>query len=500
MENKDIQSSVKVGFDNTYRELPEKFFQNCQPDSVPKPKLIRFNKALAATLGLNLEKLSNQELANYFSGNSLFGDSNPIAMAYAGHQFGSFVSQLGDGRALLIGEVVSNQGKRFDIQLKGSGRTMFSRGGDGKSALGPVIREYIISEAMHALGIPTTRALAMVTTGEDVQRQTGNLPGGILTRVASGYVRVGTFEYFYARKDMEALRQLADYVIARHYPEAQESDTPYLKFFQLVCERQAKLVPKWMQVGFIHGVMNTDNTSVCGETIDYGPCAFMDHYNPNKVFSSIDLHGRYSFVNQGSIIAWNLSSLGNCLLPLLSEDTEKAKSYYQQTLEDLQEIFLVHWHQRMNEKLGLATIEQDDVELLKSFMNILQKQKVDYTLGFRYLSENVEQHSFNQRFCDLFSDPVQLEPWLLAWRLRLKREERDSQEIVKLMNNTNPAFIPRNHRVEQAINLAEKDDNFEEVHRLIDILATPYSEQNDFQEYMLPPKPEERVLQTFCGT
>jgi len=500
MQSTAVTRSHFAGLESTYRKLPEKFFQDCHPARVPQPQLIRFNHELAEYLGLHLQGLNDAELASYFSGNMLFADAAPIAMAYAGHQFGSFVHQLGDGRAILLGEVVTNEGKRYDIQLKGSGRTKWSRGGDGKSALGPVIREYIVSEAMHALGVPTTRALAMVTTGEAVLRQTGQLPGGILTRVASGYIRIGTFEYFLARGDMEAITQLADYAISRHFPDAAGETNPYLSFFKGVCDRQATLVAKWMQLGFIHGVMNTDNTSICGETIDYGPCAFMDEYAPDTVFSSIDAQGRYRYGNQGSIILWNLNSLGNCLLHLFADDLDTAHQLCTDILEDTEQLFLQNIQQVMLHKLGLQTVEKEDIELVRSYLEILHNQNVDYTLGFRYLADNVNGNTLSGRYSALFRHPEKLTGWMQQWKKRLAREPCASEDIASFMNSTNPLYIPRNHRVEKAIRLAEQENSFAEVHRLVDILQRPFTEQPDTAEYMVPPKPEERVLQTFCGT
>ncbi len=495
-----VNAVHSAGFDNTYNKLPEKFFQNCHPAQIPHPQLICFNKELAEDLGLLLQRLSDEELAGYFSGNMLFEDAEPIAMAYAGHQFGSFVNQLGDGRAILLGEIVNSERKRHDIQLKGSGRTKWSRGGDGKSTLGPVIREYIVSEAMHALGVPTTRALAMVTTGEEVWRQEGKLPGGILTRVSSGYIRIGTFEYFLARNDLEAIGQLADYAISRYYPEAASDDNPYMSFFHRVCDKQAALIAKWMQLGFIHGVMNTDNTSICGETIDYGPCAFMDEYEPNTVFSSIDAYGRYRYGNQGSIILWNLSSLGNCLLHLFGDDENIARDHYTTVLENTQRQFLHYWQQGMKSKLGLTQMEEQDIEIIQNYLNILRDQKIDYTLAFRYLADNINRNTMSERFSALFKRPEDITDWMQRWKMRLSREAGSTDDIASLMNKTNPAYIPRNHRVEKAIQLAEKENMFEEIHRLMDVLKHPFTEQSDTTEYILPPKPEERVLHTFCGT
>ncbi|WP_051309047.1 protein adenylyltransferase SelO [Desulfogranum japonicum] len=500
MQSTTVNGNHSAGFDNTYIRLQEKFFHHCNPDKVPQPRLICFNNELADHLNLRLQGLSDMDLAGYFSGNMLFADSEPIAMAYAGHQFGSFVPQLGDGRAILLGEIVTLKGKRYDIQLKGSGRTRWSRGGDGKSALGPVIREYIVSEAMHALGVPTTRALAMVTTGEEVLRQTGKLPGGILTRVASGYMRIGTFEYFLARNDLEAIGQLADYAIRRHYPEAARDENPYISFFKQVCDRQAALVAKWMQLGFIHGVMNTDNTSICGETIDYGPCAFMDEYDHNTVFSSIDIHGRYRYGNQGGIILWNLSSLAHCLFHLFDEDEDTSRSLYTPILEHTQVQFLHNWQQGMLKKVGLNKVEEKDIELVENYLDILREQNVDYTLAFRYLADNINRNTLSGRYSALFKRPEELDNWMLQWKKRLLRESASGANIVSLMNRTNPAYIPRNHRVEKAIQQAEKENRFEEIQRFMDVLKNPFSEQPDTAEYMLPPTTEERVLQTFCGT
>ncbi len=500
MPSTAAQLNRSAGFENTYSKLPEKFYHPCCPAQVPYPELLCFNQELAEQLGLEVKGLHPIELAAYFSGNKLFADSTPIAMAYAGHQFGNFVHQLGDGRAILLGEIVNNEAKRYYIQLKGSGRTRWSRGGDGKSALGPVIREYIVSEAMHALGVPTTRALAMVVTDEQVLRQTGQLPGGILTRVASGYIRIGTFEYFLARQDVNAITQLADYAITRHYPELAEEPNPYISFFKRVCEKQGALVAQWMQLGFIHGVMNTDNSSISGETIDYGPCAFMDEYDPDTVFSSIDAQGRYRYNNQGAIILWNLSSLGNCLLHLFDDDKERASAQCTEILEHTWHHFLHNMQEMMLGKLGLQKTEAEDFELVRSYLDILHNQQVDFTLAFRYLADNINGDSLSKRFAALFKQPEALTDWMVQWRQRLAREPGSSTAIATFMNTTNPAYIPRNHRVEKAIQLAEQNNNYAEVHRLIDILKHPFTEQPDAVEYMVPPKPEERVLQTFCGT
>ncbi len=488
-----------INLDNSYGRLPSKFFQKTNPVPVKAPRLVKFNQKLADDLNIDLSSFNKAELAQYFSGNLLFENSNPLSMAYAGHQFGNFVPQLGDGRANLLGEIVKDD-KHFDIQLKGSGQTQYSRNGDGRSALGPVIREYVISEAMHALDIPTTRSLAMVTTGEKVLRQTGYIPGGILTRVAASHIRVGTFEYFTSLQDDEALKELTDYAIKRHYPELSSTEAPYKNFFQKVCESHALLVPKWMQVGFIHGVMNTDNTTISGETIDYGPCAFMENYNPNTVFSSIDMHGRYKFANQGAIAAWNLSSLGNSLLPLLADDKEEAQLIVRECIDQFQKSFLGNWQEGMNKKLGLSRVEDDDLELLKAYLELMAAQEADFTLSFRYLSDCVSSGKMSKRLMDQFKEYEGLENWLTLWQQRIQNEKNTTSEIETLMNKTNPAFIPRNHLVERAINLAEKEDDFSETHKLIDVLSAPFTERTDLSEYMQPAKPEERVLHTFCGT
>jgi len=497
--NTTVQSGV-LKFDNTYAALPESFFQHCEPDKVPDPQLIEFNRQLADEIGFRYDHLSKNDLAGYFSGNLLFEGSAPLAQAYAGHQFGSFVSQLGDGRAILLGEIVNDDNKRYCIQLKGSGRTHFSRGGDGKSALGPVLREYIVSEAMHHLGIPTTRALAMVRSGEKVFRQTGMIPGGIMTRVASSFLRVGSFEYFFARNDMASLKKLADYAISLHFPECVRAENPYLEFFRQVCFRQAQLVPKWMMVGFIHGVMNTDNTSICGETIDYGPCAFMEAYDPDTVFSSIDMHGRYSFIKQGSIIGWNLTSLANCISPLISQDKERAKTLYISVLEEFRDFFMSNWREGMYKKLGLINREEDDIDLLNEFLDILQAEQIDYTLAFRFLSDIAADQNNHKRFSALFPQNTKSSEWLLKWKKRISREQLLPDDISRQMNLVNPAFIPRNHRIEEAIKYAENENTFTRVHTLLEILQSPYIEQEKYTEYMKPAEEHERVLQTFCGT
>ncbi len=480
-----------MSFDNTYARLPEDFYERINPVPVEKAELIRINQALLKELDFALPK-DEAGLASLFSGNTLLNGMEPIAMAYAGHQFGGFVPQLGDGRAVLLGEVSLPDGQRLDIQLKGSGQTRFSRNGDGRSALGPVIREYIVSEAMHALGVSTSRALAMVTTGEKVFRETP-VPGGIFTRVASGLVRVGTFEYFASRKDVDSVRTLADYVIDRHYLAARKESNPYVELFRQVSAATAKLVAQWMSVGFIHGVMNTDNTSISGETIDYGPCAFMDNYNPAKVFSSIDYQGRYAYNNQPTIAQWNMAALGGCLLSLFHDDNDKAQAIGEEVLEEFTPVFKDHYQKVMCRKIGLA-VHGDEFQLVRDLMRLMHQSHTDFTNTFRSLSDDVEQ------FRLFFNQPEQIDSWLADWQGQLKVQGLSVDEAQANMRSVNPAFIPRNHRVEQAIRAAEGRNDFALTHQLIGILKHPFDAQPENAEYMDPPQPDEVVRQTFCGT
>ncbi len=493
------EKSPMIAFDNTYARLPERFYERVNPAPVKSPKLIRLNFKLAQELGIHAEGVAPEDWAAVFSGNQILPESEPIAQAYAGHQFGHFVPQLGDGRAILLGEVVDRGGERRDIQLKGSGRTRFSRQGDGRAALGPVMREYIMSEAMYRLGIPTTRSLAMVATGEEVMRETP-LPGAILTRIAASHIRVGTFEYFAARQDKEALKILADYVMARHYPALQNQPQSYFEMLKAILRAKAELVVNWMRVGFIHGVMNTDNTSVSGETIDYGPCAFMDEYDPAAVFSSIDHHGRYAFGNQAVIAAQNMSSLTACLLFLLHEDSAQAMKLAQESAGYFETVFQNAWSQAACQKIGLLQADADDLSLVLDYLELMQKNKADYTLAFRCLSAAVGEKKMPSQLFDVFNRSQGLETWLIRWNERVLKQGKSAQEISRAMNAVNPAFILRNHRVEQAIQAAMKKNDFSVMDRLIDVLARPYEDQPQSAEWMQPPKPEERVAQTFCGT
>ena len=493
------EKSPMISFDNTYVRLPERFYERVKPTPVKLPKLIRLNFKLAQELGIHTEGIPLESWAAIFSGNQILSGSEPIAQAYAGHQFGHFVPQLGDGRAVLLGEVVGSDGKRRDIQLKGSGQTRFSRQGDGRAALGPVMREYIMSEAMHHLGIPTTRSLAMVTTGEKVMRETP-LPGAILTRIAASHIRVGTFEYFAARQDKEALKILADYVMGRHYPALQNQPQAYFEMLKATLRAKAELVVNWMRVGFIHGVMNTDNTSVSGETIDYGPCAFMDEYDPATVFSSIDHHGRYAFGNQAVIAAQNMSSLTACLLFLLHEDSAQAMKLAQESANYFESIFQNAWSQAACQKIGLLQAGADDLSLILDYLELMQKNKADHTLAFRYLSTAVGEKKIPPQLLAIFNQPQALQGWLNRWNERVLKQGRSAQEISREMNTVNPAFIPRNHRVEQAIQAAIQKNDFTVMDRLINVLGQPHEDQPQSDDLMQPPKPEERIAQTFCGT
>ena len=486
-----------VAFDNSYARLPPQFFADQAPTPVVAPKLIKFNEALASELGLDVDILK-QNAAAIFSGNELLPGSQPIAMAYAGHQFGNFVPQLGDGRAILLGEVKNRNGRRRDIQLKGSGPTPFSRRGDGRAALGPVLREYIVSEAMHALGIPTTRALAAVISGEPVYREEV-LPGAVFTRVAASHIRVGTFQFFAARGDTESVRTLADHVIARHYPEIRDRKNPYLALLEAVADRQASLIARWLHVGFIHGVMNTDNMTVSGETIDFGPCAFMDAYDPATVFSSIDRNGRYAYANQPAIGQWNLARLGETLIPLIDPSVDTAIEMANVVIKAYGERFQSYWLAGMRAKIGLASEEEGDLDLIQSLLATLQQQGADFTLTFRRLAALAADEDVTD-FAAAFNDPQAVAPWLERWRERLARDLQTQSARAAAMRKVNPAFIPRNHRIEQAIQAAVEDADFSLFEALLKVLATPYEDQPAFAPYAEPPLPAERVLQTFCGT
>ena len=487
-------------FDNSYAQLPERFYASLPPSPVPRPRLIRLNEELARHLKLDPEQLRNESGIEILAGNRVPDGATPLAMAYAGFQFGGWVPQLGDGRAILLGEVFDADGVRRDIQLKGAGRTPFSRMGDGRAVLGPVLREYIVSEAMAALGIPTTRSLAAVFTGEKIMRETF-LPGAVLTRIAGSHVRVGTFQYFAARRDVEALRLLADYVITRHYPELEGADEPYLALLGAVIDRQASLVADWQLVGFIHGVMNTDNMSIAGETIDYGPCAFMDVFHPETVFSSIDHMGRYAYHNQPSIAHWNLAGFAQTLLPLVSDDQEDAVAKATEVVNTFPERFQDFYAAGLYRKIGLAYIREGDDELAQSLLSCMADNRADFTLSFRRLcSLKRDGTEADDAVRGLFADGAAFDQWAVRWRKRLASEGRSDLERQTDMRCVNPAFIPRNHRVEQVIRAAEDDGNLAPFDELVNVLAAPYEDQPGREWFENPPHPEEVVKQTFCGT
>jgi uncharacterized protein YdiU (UPF0061 family) len=486
-------------FDNSYARLPGRFYAKLAPTAVATPKLVRLNEKLALYLNLDLVALAAPEGVEILGGNRIPGESEPLAMAYAGHQFGSFVPQLGDGRAILLGEVIDRDGIRRDIQLKGSGQTPFSRMGDGRAALGPVLREYIVSEGMAALGIPTTRALAAVTTGETVRRER-LLPGAVLTRVATSHIRVGTFQFFAMRGDVEATRQLADYVIARHYPEAAEAANAYAALLEGVMSRQAGLIAQWMLVGFIHGVMNTDNMSIAGETIDYGPCAFMDSYHPETVYSSIDTMGRYAYRNQPGIAQWNLARFAETLLPLLAEDRDKAVALAQDAISAFVPAFETAYAQGLRRKLGLSRSEPGDPALGQDLLACMASQGADFTLTFRRLCDAALGPEEERALCGLFADTAPINAWLPRWRQRLAGEEGDPAEWRAAMRRANPLFIPRNHLVQEAIAAAENEREFKPFESLLTVLMAPYDDQPGFERYVDPPRPDQIVHETFCGT
>ena len=501
-------------FDNSYARLPERFYASVYPEPVEGPVLLKFNEALAAELGIDADLTDPQRLAAIFAGNVVPQGATPLAMAYAGHQFGSFVPQLGDGRAILIGEVIDRNGTRRDIQLKGAGPTPFSRRGDGRAALGPVLREYILSEAMNALGIPATRALAAVATGERVYREPPQ-PGAVFVRVASSHVRIGTFQYFAARRDVEGLRTLADYVIERHYPQLRNDDNPYSSLLRAVAIAQADLIARWMGIGFIHGVMNTDNMTLSGETIDFGPCAFLDEYDPMKVFSSIDQGGRYAYRNQPGIGQWNIARLAECLLPLIDADEEQAVAVANEVLTEYGERFQRKWLDVFRAKIGLLEEEDEDGDIVQGLLAAMHAGEADFTLTFRRLCDVAAGQGsagevategaaapdgrIDAPFLSCFRDTAKAAEWLVRWRERLERETSPAADRAPAMRAANPAVIPRNHKVEEALAAANYGDlGFFE--RLLQALEKPYEDRPEFEAYTVPPKPEERVLQTFCGT
>lgn len=503
LNERTITITISLNLEHSYAEQLPEFYASVSPAEVRKPRLLQFNESLACELGLDQRELTADVAARIFSGNELPSDAQPIAQAYAGHQFGNFVPQLGDGRALLLGEVIDRQGTRRDIALKGSGRTPFSRGGDGLAAVGPVLREYLIGEAMHALGIPTTRALAAVATGEHVMRERP-LPGAVLTRVAASHVRVGTFQFFAARRQVEKIQQLANYVIERHYPEVADDAEPYLSLLRSVAERQADLVARWMLVGFIHGVMNTDNMAISGETIDYGPCAFMESYAPETVFSSIDRTGRYAFGNQPVIALWNLTRFAETLLPLLDEeDTDRAIADVTAILETFMPTFEQHWYTGARAKLGLAELGTPDSvrelerKLIDDWLQLLTENKVDYTIAWRRLAEAAEGDTSELQ--SLFTKQSEVDAWLERWR-RLHDDVASSQ-LASTIRAANPLYIPRNHLVEEALAAASDDGDLTSFESLLEVARHPFDEEPQRARYAAPaPREFTADYQTFCGT
>lgn len=490
-----IKNQLKMdqgwNFDNSYARLPQSFYSNLNPTPVKAPELVIFNQALATELGLNSQELQGKAGAEIFSGNIIPQGAAPLAQAYGGHQFGHF-NRLGDGRAHLLGEHITPEGKRYDIQLKGSGRTPYSRGGDGRATLGPMLREYIISEAMYALGIPTTRSLAVVTTGEEVIRETV-LPGAILTRAAASHIRVGTFQYAAAWCSIDELRMLADYTIKRHYPELEgkTESNRYQLLLQEVIKRQADLIAKWMLVGFIHGVMNTDNMTISGETIDYGPCAFMDQFDPTTVFSSIDREGRYAYGNQPYIGGWNLARFAETLLPLLHEDENKAVEIAQEEISKFNELFSLNWVKGMRKKLGLFNEEKEDEALIEELLKIMKDDQADFTNTFRALTYNLHE--------DALMDSSDFIKWHEKWQQRLSKQVQSKEEIQQLMQNANPVIIPRNHRVEEALEAALNGDHSVMLN-LLDVLSRPFEQTPQHEKYCKLPTASAQPYRTFCGT
>jgi uncharacterized protein YdiU (UPF0061 family) len=493
---------VHFGFENTYARLPERFFARLDPTPVAAPRLIKVNLELARSLGLDPDALASPHGVQILAGNHVAEGSEPLALAYAGHQFGHFVPQLGDGRTNLLGEVMGRNGVRYDIQLKGSGPTPFSRRGDGRAALGPVLREYIVSEAMAALGVPTTRTLAAVTTGERVLREVA-LPGAVLTRVAASHLRVGTFQYFAAQGDIEATRSLADYAIARHYPSLAQARQPYRALLDGVIARQAHLVAQWMLLGFIHGVMNTDNTAISGETIDYGPCAFMEAYDPDAVFSSIDHYGRYAYVSQPVAAQWNLARLAEALLPVLEQEAggeDAALDSAQEALAAFAPQYEAARLAGLRRKLGLFTDREGDAALAEDILKRMAVNRADFTLTFRRLCDAAADPDGDREVRALFTDPSAYDAWATGWRRRLNQESVSAQPRAANMRLASPAFIPRNHMVEAALDAAVRRQDLQPFEELLDVVSRPYEDRPNLERYATPARPEECVNQTFCGT
>ena len=492
-----------LNFENSFAKLPNHFYSNVRPAIVPDPEIVIHNSELSNLLNIDPNWIRSNEGIKCFSGLNLPESSNPLAMVYAGHQFGSWVPQLGDGRAILIGELIDKEGMRWDIQLKGSGRTPYSRSGDGKNTLGPVLREYLISEAMNSLGIPTTRSLAALKTGENIRRERF-LPGAIITRVAKSHIRVGTFQYFASRGDVKALKILSDYIINRHFPELTKYENKYLELLKIIIYRQANLIAKWMSVGFIHGVMNTDNTSIIGDTIDYGPCAFMDVYKEGKVFSSIDTYKRYSYKNQPIIGQWNLSQLASSFLPIISNDSEKSLKMAQKEIDKFAIIYEKSWLKLMTKKLALASASKGDKELIKSLLKIMENDNLDYTLTLSSLSIVLKESNYltmgKKPLCINHIDKSKsLNVWIKKWRKHIYKNNSDLVSL-NLLEKVNPSIIPRNHIVENALEDAIQNYDLTKFNSLLDVLKDPFNKDPKFDLYRNPPGEHEEVTKTFCGT
>ncbi|HHT51534.1 MAG TPA: YdiU family protein [Eubacteriaceae bacterium] len=489
------ESIIDMGwnFDNSFASLPKVFYSKTKPTPVPTPKLVILNKSLAKNLGLDIEGLESAEGVEILVGNKIIKGALPLAQAYAGHQFGHF-TMLGDGRAILLGEHITPKGDRLDIQLKGAGKTPYSRSGDGRAALGPMLREYIISEAMNGLKIPTTRSLAVLLTGKEVWRET-KLPGAILVRVATSHLRVGTFEYISNWGSEEDLKILADYTIKRHFPNINLANNPYLELLNAVIKSQAQLIAKWQLVGFIHGVMNTDNMAISGETIDYGPCAFMDTYDPKTVFSSIDLSGRYSYKNQPAIGKWNLMRFAHTLIPLIDKNQDRSIGIIQDAISNFTDIFQSYWLDGMRAKLGIFNKEKKDESIVKRLLELMEKNRADFTITFRDLSQNKVSSHEN----DLYSTREFIQ-WYKSWQERLARQSETTESSLQLMKNNNPSIIPRNHRVEEALDAAVDNGDFYVMNDLLNALANPYEYSNYQEKYSNPPPCTDKPYMTFCGT
>ena len=484
-------------FDNSFARTMEGFYVRAKAAKFPAPKIVLFNGPLARQLGVDAKNLNTPAGAELLCGNVIPQGADPLSQAYAGHQFGGFSPRLGDGRAMLLGEIIDTSGQRQDLQLKGSGRTEFSRGGDGKAALGPVLREYIMGEAMHNLGIATTRALAAVTTGESIERE-GAKQGAVLVRVAASHLRVGTFQYFAARGDMEKVRQLADYAIERHYPELKDANNKYFEFLRALIKRQLSLVAKWIEVGFVHGVMNTDNMSISGETIDYGPCAFIDAYNPGAVFSSIDQNGRYGFGNQPVMAQWNLARFAETLLGVIEPGVpEKAVEAASALINQIPEQYTEIWLRGMRAKIGLDTEEESDIDLINSMLAIMENSQVDYTRFFRFLAFSATGDDTALR--KLFAQNAAIDNWLDKWRARTKKETLEGAARAEKMNKVNPIYIARNHLVEDCLSAAQNGD-FGTTDKLLTALSAPYKARMGFERYEQPAPKDFGPYKTFCGT